>query len=470
MRAKLILIGVPFLILLLSPLSAYGCSCMVPGPPCSAFGGSAAVFVGTVTGVTDKARLERDGARKREDEIMWTPLAFKFAVAQSFLGVEGTEIEISTGRGGGDCGYNFRRGESYLVYAYRNAETGLLSTGICTRTKPASDATEDLEFLRTLGSRAPGVVISGTVVLERSQEREETKPTRIGVAAARVVIVGEGTTKEVVTDAKGAYAFSGLSAGRYKVKLLLPDELTVWSPERDIALSDRGCATVDYFVSDNGRVRGKVTDAEGKPAARIQVTLVRADDPELKGELTGYEKYERTDDQGNYAFKAVQPGRYLLAVNLSRYPQLGDPTRAFPRTFYPGVAEASKAEVISVGVGEELADRDLVLPVPREQRSLEIKIIWDDGQPVSNANASFTEVTYGGPDTRASGGNSLAADAKGGLTLKGYEGQVLLLNARSNRPFVGDFRRDGPMERTEPVRVVLGETPGPLTVIIVKLR
>lgn len=44
------------------------------------------------------------------------------------------------------CGFPFRRGETYLVYAGL-AETGSLGTNACSRTRPLSQATEDLAAL-----------------------------------------------------------------------------------------------------------------------------------------------------------------------------------------------------------------------------------------------------------------------------------------------------------------------------------
>jgi hypothetical protein len=44
------------------------------------------------------------------------------------------EIMLYTGHGGGDCGYPFVVGRSYLVYAFAHA--GRLVTGTCSETAP----------------------------------------------------------------------------------------------------------------------------------------------------------------------------------------------------------------------------------------------------------------------------------------------------------------------------------------------
>lgn len=55
-----------------------------------------------------------------------------FSVSRSWKGVARTTGMLSTGFGGGDCGYGFVQGSSYVVYAYQT-DSGF-ATGICSRT------------------------------------------------------------------------------------------------------------------------------------------------------------------------------------------------------------------------------------------------------------------------------------------------------------------------------------------------
>ena len=56
----------------------------------------------------------------------------KLKVSKSWKRINSQEIILTTGRGGGDCGYRFEIGKKYLVYAY--GERNDLGTGICSRT------------------------------------------------------------------------------------------------------------------------------------------------------------------------------------------------------------------------------------------------------------------------------------------------------------------------------------------------
>lgn len=460
MRSKVFLSVAALFLMLCASGRALGCSCITPGAPCQAFGSASAVFVGTVTG--SGPRQHRQG--EKAGDVDWTPVVFRFTVLQPFLGVESAEVEVATGRGGGDCGYSFRKGETYLVYAYGGRDGAPLATGICTRTRPVSAASEDLEFLRGLAGRGPGVSLTITVLRRAQDVKDGGRSPESGMAGAGLVVEGAGERMEVKTDAAGRVQLSGLKPGTYKVRLLLPDELTTYKAEQEVTVADRGCANVFYGVTDNGRISGKITDVEGRAASGVQVTLVSAD--EADDEQQQHANYARTDDEGRYSFSALPPGRYLLAVNLVRFPQADDKTNAYPRTYYPGVALASQAEAITLGTGESVKDKDFTLPQRRADSVLSGVVVWDDGSPVVKANVSYRDVTYHDPGIDY----GMQADEQGRFVIKGYQGQTLLIQARSNREFVGDLRRDGPMERGEPLRVTLASPPEPVRIVLTKIR
>jgi hypothetical protein len=455
---SVLLTAAALLVLLASASTAEACSCFGTGGPCESFGAASAVFVGTVVDRTDRSKPDEKGV------VEWTPFVYRFSVLQPFLGVESAEFEVSSGRGGGDCGYGFRKGETYLVYAYGGGDGKPPSTGICTRTRPVADAAEDLEFLRSLPARGAGVTVSVTV--ERQRQRiaaGDSKPAG-GLSGARVTFEGAGESREVTTDSEGRARLSGLKPGAYKVRLALPEGLTAYKAEQEVKVADRGCARVHYAVADDGRVSGRVTEEGGRAAAGVLVALLEAEDPDPQRHYT---RLERTDEEGRYLFKSLPPGRYLLAVNFNRYPQPGDPTNAYPRTFYPGVARASQAEVISLGAGESVKEKDITLPARRGESVVEGVVVWEDGRPVPGAHLSYRDVTYNDPGSDNGGPR---ADDLGRFRLEGYQGQALLIHARSDRQLTGDYRRDGPMERSEPARVTLAAPTETVRIVITKLR
>ena len=79
-------------------------------PPIEHFKKATAVFSGKVIEIK-KAKLNIGNG-------MFLQKRVKFDVAKSWKGVEKKTVLLFTGRGGGDCGYGFEKGESYLVYAF----------------------------------------------------------------------------------------------------------------------------------------------------------------------------------------------------------------------------------------------------------------------------------------------------------------------------------------------------------------
>ena len=244
-RRALLLTLASLLVTLVSAARAEACSCMMPGPPCQEFGEASAVFVGKVTGVVSKPLKSSDGG----EEPDWATRTFKFAVTEAFSGVEGKAVDVSTGLGGGDCGYTFKKGTSYLVYAIRS-EDGTLSTGICSRTRPALGATKDLAFLRGLADRPPGVTVSGRVGRPLDKWDESGERTLEPLEGVRVTVAGPAGLREALTDARGRYELNGLPPGRYEITLHLPEGLTTVEPRRSGHVAERGCFSADFHVTD----------------------------------------------------------------------------------------------------------------------------------------------------------------------------------------------------------------------------
>ena len=133
-RLLVLIIGITILVGF-SGIEARACTCELPLANLTltqqvkkAKKQSQAVFVGKVMQV----RSEGYG------------VSVKFRVENVWKGKLSREVTIFTGQGGGDCGYRFEVGESYLVYASGSHER--LSTNICQRTAPRS-ADGDMKVL-----------------------------------------------------------------------------------------------------------------------------------------------------------------------------------------------------------------------------------------------------------------------------------------------------------------------------------
>jgi hypothetical protein len=153
----------------------WACSCGVSPtgtPPCQYAWTRSAVFTGSVQEITDPGwpfvptppaspQTATPPSTRRTADAPPLPTAFprrkvRFRITEVLTGLDPSqkEIVISTGLGGGDCGYGFQRGVEYIVYAYNQREGGL-STGICSPTRPIEQAAEDLKYFHQFANAAP---------------------------------------------------------------------------------------------------------------------------------------------------------------------------------------------------------------------------------------------------------------------------------------------------------------------------
>jgi hypothetical protein len=176
-------------------------------------------FVGTVISIENPVD-ERPGADQ-------TGLSrYRFRVDENIDGFPVNEVDVYSGRGGGDCSYHFRKGESYFVTPYeriladavvpyrKGAQTGQLMAGICTETQPAATAGALLEELR---ARKKGASVVG--VLRTKHEPDEDNRRLPGVL---VELWGERTTFSAQTDKDGFFRFHEIPAGTYRFAAELP--------------------------------------------------------------------------------------------------------------------------------------------------------------------------------------------------------------------------------------------------------
>jgi hypothetical protein len=121
-----------FLFALALPAILPACSCMTGSPPCEAARKASAVFLGTVAELSYERREPDAKGVVQANGFLGTHATFEVAEPSIGMDRRGKQGEIRTGMGGGDCGYSFKAGLSYLVYAYESKD-GLLVATTCSR-------------------------------------------------------------------------------------------------------------------------------------------------------------------------------------------------------------------------------------------------------------------------------------------------------------------------------------------------
>ena len=133
----------PFLLSLLlaiavfSSAPAYACSCAEPPPPAEAFEASSGVFAGTVVSIDPLPELPGNVRVTVAVNRVWKG---RVAPAESILTVATDNL----------CGYPFVAGVEYLVYSRIHTFDCCgpqFTANLCDRTRPVSQAKEDLVYL-----------------------------------------------------------------------------------------------------------------------------------------------------------------------------------------------------------------------------------------------------------------------------------------------------------------------------------
>jgi hypothetical protein len=446
LRSKIALVALAIAMLPCLADNAQGCSCVGPQPPCQAYGAASAVFVGVVTQISKTSMKLGEGETARA----YPQRLIRFSLEQAFRGVEGKEAEIVTGSGGGDCGFEFKQGEHYIVYAHRNPSDDKLVTGICSRTRLLAEATEDLEYIRGLSKAQPGGRIYGTI-LQYARNLKQGNSEQAGpVAGVKVIIENPDQQLEVWTDKKGYYQIGGLKPGTYAVRPAFSEHLTPDEP-RYVEVADRGCAQVDFQTTLDGRIGGKIVDDEGRavPELRVDLALVDAADDARPLDSTAW---TQTDKDGRYEFKSIPPGRYFVGVNLHPPVFVEIP---YPRIYFPGVSDKGLAKIIAVGDGTKLNDYDLKLPPALVARTIEGVVVWPDGSPAIRGSVALYDARY----PQLSSVFVSYANEQGEFSLKCYDGRDYLVRASITLD-------DGKQMHAEPIEVKASELVEAIKIII----
>jgi hypothetical protein len=320
-----------------------------------------AVFLGKVTAKIDLA------TPATAETFNLSGYAVHFSVAENFHGVSdsGTEAVVYTGSGGGDCGYPFVVGTSYLVYAGVGSD-GRLSTGICNGTQPEIMVGGVLKQLRAIRDAGHGFDLVGTVfVLPKGAgyaDQVESQPLE-GVPVR--VIGSHGASFSTVTDPHGAYSFDWLPPDTYNLEERLPVGFTLAQGAAlqpfVITAADKQvpgfACNLDIYAKPDGQISGIVVDLAGRGVPGF-LTLQPTDPKEAKaafqrGGLPG----DETED-GKFSLPQLPPGRYRLVFS----PKIGSRVNLGQKFYWPP-NNAGTSSAIEIGLGQHIDNIRFEVPL-----------------------------------------------------------------------------------------------------------
>jgi hypothetical protein len=412
-RALLVIV-----ILLAAARIADACSCQEM-PACQRFWTADAVFTGVVSSVTWS-----DDEKQR--------LSHATIVVERGIRGAGGQI-VLTGTAVSSCHYSFTVGQRYLVYAHRNAD-GTFSTSSCSGNKLLADAEEDLDYAEHLPPPGSGGRIFGRVrriepdLLDRRNSQD-----RYPAGVAITLRDSSGAALELRTDGQGQFEAAGLKPDRYSVSMDAPTTARVHYDPTTIELKDRACVRVSVAYQSNGRVAGRIVDANGLPASKVRVSAFPAGFT-TKIEYPDVDVHMKmTDADGRYEIGPLPPGEYQVGVNVEWEPSLESP---YPPTYHPGVLTRAQAETLAVGEGE-MRRANFTLPHSLTRLTVSGTVVFPDGRPAANVDVHLVA-------GRVSGISTTRTNAAGSFTLTGLSGSTYSVRAS----FYASAENNGSAETT----------------------
>ncbi len=292
------------------------------------------VFIGSIASVT---------------EITDTEKRLQLVPEEVFYGNADALLTVTTSQGA--CFGEIQTGDKWLFYLKRDNKSKVLLLPYGSPSEPITDAQAEIDLLRRLAQMNDSGIIMGQVT--QPIWNDNRWETSIPVPDYKIVAKQQADGHEYMafTDSAGRYEFEPLPPGSYHLSADIAEGL--WAEEGTAEVRPRSCNRVGFQLEPDGRISGRVTAADGKPAKYVQVVIV----PESDGNLQFTSAF--SDGLGRFEVKALHPGRYLVGVGIQVQPATSD-WRS--RVYYPGVRDRNVAVTIELGRAEKRTNVDFQLP------------------------------------------------------------------------------------------------------------
>jgi hypothetical protein len=217
---------------------------------------------------------------------------------------------------------------------------------------------------------------------------------------AHVQLLPEGDPLQaaaIAADADGRFEFRDLGAGKFRLFASKPgySELDADATDAAAPASTRTIELgahetrerVDLTLARWGAISGTVLNEVGAPVRGASVELLQIRYSRGRRRLTGVgQATNPTDDLGRYRIYAVDPGQYVVSATVGG--ALSADVPGYARAFYPGTANPSDAQFVSVGRSQELSRVDVALPRARTAK-IAGQVVNAAGQPANPGSLSL---------------------------------------------------------------------------------
>jgi hypothetical protein len=221
--------------------------------------------------------------------------------------------------------------------------------------------------------------------------------TGVGIAGVTVrLFTQQGTHYETTTDESGTYRVTGMSAGDYESRFektgfgeLEADLSQPLTTQRLRVSPAKDAFRLNHQLAPLATLRGRVIGVDGKPAAKVEVTIVPL----------GPDGFATTNADGEFVFDKLRPGSYAIRASppANSKAVVRDGVRIETvATFYPSVSDRADAQMIAVRAGSDQSGFEIRLQEVPVYRVRGV-VVDDAGKPMSGAYvrlAGFSDRSY----------------------------------------------------------------------------
>jgi hypothetical protein len=186
----------------------------------------------------------------------------RFKVKTTFRGEKekedsGDQESLEVWTDSGDCGYDFQVGETYLVYADEDEESGRINTSVCYRNRRLSDAGDDLAYLYFFqnggdeSARLEGFVTSDELYQRDLDSAHDPEKVRLPAPGVVLELDSGQSRRYTQSDRDGRFVFDGLAGGEYSVSVFdagYPELVKLLTGPARVQVEKKGCASQMLLV------------------------------------------------------------------------------------------------------------------------------------------------------------------------------------------------------------------------------
>jgi protocatechuate 3,4-dioxygenase beta subunit len=263
--------------------------------------------------------------------------------------------------------------------------------------------------------------ISGRVVVAETGTPIRRANVRLTSRDARI-------ERDASTDNEGRFEIPSLPAGRYRLFVSKPGYVSLeygqgraFEGGRPLDVAEgQALDKIDFSLPRGSAITGRITDEFGDPVTDVQVQAMRYQFENGARQLVNAGRMSVTDDLGQFRIFGLMPGDYIVRASLNSRNTSSNPAPSvetadsrlgYPGTYYPGVADVTQAQAVTLGLAQELNSVAFPL-VPARLSRISGTVMNSEGRPLTAAMVVLRAVGLGGTSARVNfgGGNQVRPD------------------------------------------------------------